>query len=256
MTNLKNLQINFNLIEKIEFIDNLQYLETFWICENKITKIENLPKGLKVLWVAANQIETVGEGYSDITELNISANFIKDFSAIFQLGLLPQLKNLFLNDINFGENPICLMNNYRTFTLHHLPNLELLDNISVSKDERSEIENIYMRKNLFYRNKIKHLNKSSKSIFGMLKCFKIFYIVMKHIQIIFFSRRIKMLEHIQFEDKFHSGEESSNSSEVTKELDNSKEKIRKCFSGIELIKNNFEQLKEFISHINDMMIVK
>ena len=123
-TNLSDLQINFNQIEKIDFIKNLTKLENFWICENKIKVIENLPKNLKTFWAALNFVEKLDtNSFKDcsrnLTELNISGNFLSSFKDLNIISHLEKLKILNLNDPNFGENPICLINNYQ-FALQRL----------------------------------------------------------------------------------------------------------------------------------------
>ncbi len=48
LPNLKKLHLNFNLIEKIDDgVSKLISLKQFWICDNKIKIIENLPENIE-----------------------------------------------------------------------------------------------------------------------------------------------------------------------------------------------------------------
>jgi len=263
--NLKNLQLNSNQIEKIENLENLEFLEIFWICENKIQTIENLPKNLKSLWIAANQIERIPENiakYEEIVDLNLAANLITDISEIFKLKNLPKLKNLYLNDISFGENPLCLINNYRMFLLHHLPLLECLDLIEMTQEEIKEVERTYNKKKIFYTGKIKQMNKLSKSILNSLKVYRNFVTVLKTLQIFLFSKKMKMLEFLKWENHLvnsHSLEiketETHNINGV-KDFQISQEKFQKCIQKIHNTNSNFQEVKNFICDINDFQIAK
>jgi hypothetical protein len=265
LSKLKNLQVSFNFIEKIEYINQLENLTEFWICENKIKKIENIPESIRVMYLSGNLIEKIPDEMKKLTnlfELNISANNLTDLRDIFNLTQLTNLKNLYFIDENFGENPICHFSNYRVFVLHHLKNLEIFDSVKVTNEEKKECESIFAKKSLFYKTKIKNVNKTTKNIFNLLKVYKNFYLVFKYLQMQFFSQRIKMLEYLEYENKIENLEKENFDSvcqselEVSKEIDSSLEKIKKCLKGIENINESFRLLKEFISDVNDFSIVK
>jgi len=307
---LKNLQINFNLIEKLEYLENSN-LEKLWICENKIRKIENLPDKLISLWIGTNYISKLDEHllkYDKITDLNLSANLLSSFKDLFILTQMNNLENLNLNDPNFGENPICLINNYRLSLLHKMPNLKILDEIFITTEERQEYNFVYAKKSNFYKNKIIQINRISKLTFKLLKIFGWFFKIMKFLQIFFFRKRIKMLQYIQFEricqnilkndqmkstpnnldrsiflnenqneliTETHKKDESddfyvyidfnntlceniSNDElieEMNKEIDITNDKIKKCISNFEMIDNNYYQIKNYISEVNDFSII-
>ena len=117
LSNLKKLHLNFNLIEKIDFgISKVITLKQFWICDNKIKKIENLPEHINNFWIANNYIENLPSDfhkYKNIENLNLSGNCLVDFKNIYILEKLPNLKILYLNNINYGENHICSFLNYK-----------------------------------------------------------------------------------------------------------------------------------------------
>lgn len=262
-SSLRELQINFNSIQKIDYIKNLQ-LEKLWVCENKITKIENLPHSLKSLWIATNLIDHLDQDlliYENINDLNLSANLLCSFQDIYILSKLKSLENLNLNDPNFGENPICLINNYRLNILHRIPNLKILDEVIITKEEKDEFEIVYLKKTSFYKNKIKHLNRISKITFKFLKIFGVFFKLMKLLQIYFFRKRINMLQYIQYEricldtlekiksinlNEENSGmNKSSNLQDINKETINNKYDVNDNLGS-----NAFNNLMRFLEKIN------
>jgi hypothetical protein len=259
--NLRDIQLNFNLIKKIEFIENLQNLEKFWISANQISKIENLPPSLLSFYICCNCVENIDECMPErlpnITELNISGNFISKFDCVYILSKIKNLTNLSLQDPDFGENPICRINNYRIFILHNLPKLTHLDQKSILEDELKEVSSTFFKKTLYYKNKIKNNNKITKSIFKLLKNFKTCFEAIKKFQIMFFTLRIKMLEYVEYENKLESNiNEGQKYLEMRKELENSTEKMSKCEKSLESINMHYSILKNYISEVNDLMIVK
>lgn len=51
------------------------------------------------------------------------------------LAHLPQLRELTLNDPTTTPNPVCLLHNYATHVLYHMPHLQQLDTHDVSSME-------------------------------------------------------------------------------------------------------------------------
>ena len=121
--------------------------------------IENIPITIKNLWLANNNIKEIPENfekYENLEFFNISGNFISDLKDMYILKKLPKLKKLYLVDINFGENPVHQLLNYRQIVLHSFKeNLECLDQMKVTSKEIKSVENLYIQKNSFYQNKIK-----------------------------------------------------------------------------------------------------
>lgn len=54
------------------------------------------------------------------------------FQELTSLAMLPHLKDLGLNDPQYEPNPICLLCNYATHVLYHMPQLQRLDTYDVS----------------------------------------------------------------------------------------------------------------------------
>jgi hypothetical protein len=224
-------------------------LEQFWICDNSLTVIENLPLSIRSFWAGNNYIASLSDEILkyNLEDLNISGNLLLSFTDIFILSKIKTLKNLSLNDPNFGENPICALNNYRVFTLSHLPFLELLDEIKVTEDEKLEVEKIYKKKNLYYKNKIKTYHNMSKSLFSLIKSVKNFSITYKKLRLCYLYKRLKYLAYLKQKDSDPN---------IEKEEENIKGYIEKVYTNIEKIKDYELQVKNSIVEINDLMIVK
>ena len=258
LTELESLQVNFNQIEKIEYISNLKNLKTFWICENRIQDIENLPDNLTNFWIANNFIEEIPKDFdknSNLEILNISGNFISDLKDIFILEKIKSLKKLYLSDINFGENPICQYSNYRQILIHIFKDLEVLDQVVISPNERQYVESLYIKRNLFYNNKIRQNHKINKMLFQMMKTYKFFLINMKYHQISFFSQRQKMLEYAKYEKVFLGTKNDTDINDIEKEINSSKNKVNSCLKICQYMSKLFYNLKNYISNLNDLFIV-
>ena len=258
LTNLEELHVNFNQIEKIDKISELNSLKKFWICENKIKTIENLPLNITNFWVANNLIENIPEDfdkYKELEFLNISGNFISDLKDIFILEKVKSLKKLYLSDINFGENPICQFSNYRQILIHTFKDIEILDQVKITPMERQYVESVYIKRNLFYNNKIRQNHKINKMLFQMMKTYRFFLTNMKYHQVRFFSQRQKMLEFAKYEKLFLGTKNDTNIEDIEKEIDASKNKVNSCLKIIEHMSNLFKNLKKYISNLNDLYIV-
>ena len=258
LTNLEELQVNFNQIEKIEKVSELNELKKFWICENKIQVIENLPLNIENFWAANNLIQNIPEDFDKYTKLefiNISGNFISDLKDIFILEKLKSLKKLYLSDINFGENPICQYSNYRQILVHTFKDIEILDQVKISLKERQYVEGVYIKRNLFYNNKIRQNHKINKMLFQMMKTYKFFLTNMKYHQVRFFSQRQKMLEYAKYEKLFLGTKNETNINDIEKEIEASKTKVNSCLKICEHMNNLFRNLKKYISNLNDLYIV-
>jgi hypothetical protein len=110
------LYINLNKISKISNLGQFTELIELYIQNNKIKKIENLPEHINNFWIANNYIENLPSDfhkYKNIENLNLSGNCLVDFKNIYILEKLPNLKILYLNNINYGENHICSFLNYK-----------------------------------------------------------------------------------------------------------------------------------------------
>ena len=168
-TKLRELYLYSNGISKIEGLSRLTALETLWLQDNNIPTLEGLSKlkNLKVLWIASNKITSIGhhlDANTALEELNLSGNLIGSFREIPHLDRLPQLTTLYFNDPHFGDNPICQLCNYQTYTLYHLNRVKVLDYNTVSEENRQFAEATFVKKKMYYNMRIKTLRRNTSNL--------------------------------------------------------------------------------------------
>nr|XP_040130678.1 leucine-rich repeat-containing protein 9 isoform X4 [Ictidomys tridecemlineatus] len=172
--NLEKLYLYYNKISKIENLDRLIKLQVLWLNHNMIKNIEGLQtlKNLNDLNLAGNLISIIGRCL-DINEklekLNLSGNQICSFKDLTNLTRLPHLRDLCLNDPQYKTNPVCLLCNYSTHVLYHLPCLQRLDTFDVSAKQIKELaDTTAMKKIMYYNMRIKtvqrHLNEDLEKL--------------------------------------------------------------------------------------------
>ncbi|XP_074662952.1 leucine-rich repeat-containing protein 9-like [Tubulanus polymorphus] len=175
LTKLKKLFLYGNKIQKIKNIEHLDCLEVLWLNGNRISRIEGLSnlKSVKELNLAENVIEKIGNslnGFNELSSLNLSGNKLSSFKDITNLAQLPALTMLYLKDPQYAPNPCCLLCNYATHVLYHLPNLIRLDNLDVSsKTLRDLAETTVMKKKMFYNMKIKTLQRNTAELESIIE---------------------------------------------------------------------------------------
>ncbi|XP_035243517.1 leucine-rich repeat-containing protein 9 isoform X2 [Anguilla anguilla] len=158
---LQKLYIYDNKISKIENLEMLDSLEVLWINSNCITLIEGLDTllNLRELNLADNAIERIGHGLdcnSGLENLNLSGNKISSFKELTHLARLPSLTSLGLKDPQSVPNPVCLLCNYATHVLYHMPGLQRLDTYYVSNRQiKDTAESTVMKKMMYYNMRVK-----------------------------------------------------------------------------------------------------
>ncbi|KAF7251925.1 Leucine-rich repeat-containing protein 9 [Varanus komodoensis] len=158
---LQKLYLYCNMILAIENLEKLTKLEVVWLNGNQIKEIEGLNtlQKLKELNLAGNCISKIGNSLdptSKIEKLNLSGNRVSSFKEITNLARLPHLTDLCLNDPQYEPNPVCLLCNYATHVLYHIPRLQRLDTYDVSPKQIKELaETTVMKKVMFYNMRIK-----------------------------------------------------------------------------------------------------
>ncbi|XP_075387944.1 leucine-rich repeat-containing protein 9 [Tenrec ecaudatus] len=172
--NLEKLYLYYNKISQIENLEKLVRLEVLWLNHNAIKSIEGLQtlKNLKDLNLAGNQISSIGRCLDPIEQLerlNLSGNQLCSFKDLTNLTRLPHLKDLSLNDPQYKTNPVCLLCNYSTHILYHLPYLQRLDTFDVSSKQIKELADATtMKKLMYYNMRIKtvqrHLNEELEKL--------------------------------------------------------------------------------------------
>ncbi|KAH9503991.1 Dynein regulatory complex subunit 3 [Bulinus truncatus] len=104
LVNLEWLDLSFNNIEVIEGLENLTKLQDLTLYNNHISKIENL------------------DAQKNLHVFSIGNNEIKDLKDIQYLRRFPNLKTL-----NIANNPVSSEENFKLYVAAFLPNLEFLD---------------------------------------------------------------------------------------------------------------------------------
>ncbi|XP_073751394.1 leucine-rich repeat-containing protein 9 isoform X2 [Callorhinus ursinus] len=172
--NLEKLYLYYNKISKIENLEKLFRLEVLWLNHNVIKNIEGLQtlKNLNDLNLAGNLISSIGrclDPNEQLERLNLSGNQICSFKDLTNLTRLRCLKDLCLNDPQYKTNPVCLLCNYSTHVLYHLPSLQRLDTFDVSAKQIKELaDTTAMKKIMYYNMRIKtvqrHLNEDLEKL--------------------------------------------------------------------------------------------
>ncbi|KAK0143357.1 Leucine-rich repeat-containing protein 9 [Merluccius polli] len=169
---LQKLYLYENHISKIENLESQVNLQVLWLNNNCICCIEVVPpvlsariwmildglstlQKLRELNVADNKIEKIGHSLDpniNIEDLNLSGNKIASFKELTFLAQLPHLKALGLQDSQSVANPVCVLCNYATHVLYHMPRLQRLDSYDVSSRHVKEAAEATVMKKMMYYN--------------------------------------------------------------------------------------------------------
>ena len=154
---------------RIEGLNSLVNLDTLWLSDNLIPELEGLTAlvNLRCCFLASNKIDRVGNGFDCCTlleELDMANNLIGCFREIPNLGRLPNLQSLHLNNNMFGENPVVSLCNYQTYALFHLQNLANLDGCPLSDEAKNMAEATYMKKKMYYNMRIKTMKRNCTNV--------------------------------------------------------------------------------------------
>uniref|UniRef100_A0A8C4VCK0 Leucine rich repeat containing 9 n=1 Tax=Gopherus evgoodei TaxID=1825980 RepID=A0A8C4VCK0_9SAUR len=174
-TNLEKLYLYYNEISTIENLETLMKLEVIWLNNNQIKEIQGLHtlQNLKELNVAGNLIYKIGTCFDpngQLERLNLSGNRICSFKELSNLASLPHLKDLSLNDPQYDPNPICLLCNYATHVLYHMPQLQRLDTYDVSQKQIKVLaEATVMKKIMYYNMRVKSVHRQLNEELEKLK---------------------------------------------------------------------------------------
>ncbi|XP_041669217.1 leucine-rich repeat-containing protein 9 [Cheilinus undulatus] len=167
---LKKLYLYDNRICEITKLELQVDLEVLWLNNNCINQIQGLNslQNLKELNLADNKIEKIGYGLDlnvNLQNLNLSGNKISCFKELTKLTRLPHLKELDLNDPMSTSNPVCLLCNYATHILYHMPGLQRLDTYDVSsKQVKEAAESTVMKKMMYYNMRIRTAQRNLAEI--------------------------------------------------------------------------------------------
>lgn len=126
LTNLTKLQLDNNIISKVENIAHLVHLKWLDLSFNNILKIEGLNTLTKLtdLSLFNNRIEELA-GIDNLSELNVLSIGNNNIENLENIMYLRRFKNLRL--VNIAGNPMCKDPEYRSYVLSHLKKLKYLD---------------------------------------------------------------------------------------------------------------------------------
>ncbi|XP_034499271.1 leucine-rich repeat-containing protein 9 isoform X2 [Ailuropoda melanoleuca] len=227
--NLEKLYLYYNKISKIENLEKLFRLEVLWLNHNTIKNIEGLQtlKNLNDLNLAGNLISSIGrclDPNEQLERLNLSGNQICSFKDLTNLTRLRRLKDLCLNDPQYKTNPVCLLCNYSTHVLYHLPSLQRLDTFDVSAKQIKELaDTTAMKKIMYYNMRIKtvqrHLNEDLEKL-NDRKC-KLQKLPEERIKLFSFVKKNLERELAELKGSGKGHNDRSNNNKVT-ELEKSK----------------------------------
>ncbi|XP_041810349.1 leucine-rich repeat-containing protein 9 [Chelmon rostratus] len=158
---LEKLYLYDNQICEIKNLELQVKLEVLWLSNNCITQIQGLNalQNVKELNLADNNIEKIGHSLdlnASLQNLNLSGNKISSFKELTLLARLPCLRELALKDPTSTPNPVCLLCNYATHVLYHMPGLQRLDTYDVSgKHVKEAAESTVMKKMMYYNMRVR-----------------------------------------------------------------------------------------------------
>ncbi|XP_062851756.1 leucine-rich repeat-containing protein 9 isoform X2 [Trichomycterus rosablanca] len=163
---LQKLYLYDNKISEITELESLINLDVLWLNNNQISHIQGLHtlEKLTELNLADNFIETIGnslEQNKDLQILNLSGNKISSFKELTHLRHLSKLKELGLKDSQSSPNPVCLLCNYSTHVLYHIPTLHRFDSYNVSpKIIKDAAELTVMKKMMYYKMRVHSVQRN------------------------------------------------------------------------------------------------
>ncbi|XP_073098404.1 leucine-rich repeat-containing protein 9 isoform X2 [Manis javanica] len=224
--NLTSLTIVAQDIKDISGLETCLQLKELWIAECCIEGLQTL-KNLNDLNLAGNLISSIGQCLDpneQLEKLNLSGNQICSFKDLTNLTRLRHLKDLCLNDPQYKNNPVCLLCNYSTHVLYHLPCLQRLDTFDVSSKQIKELaDTTAMKKIMYYNMRIKtvqrHLNEDLEKL-NDRKC-KLQQLPEERIKLFSFVKKNLEREFAELKGSGKGHSDRSNNNKVT-ELEKSK----------------------------------
>eukprot|EP00756_Hemistasia_phaeocysticola_P022288 Hpha_TRINITY_DN15823_c2_g1::TRINITY_DN15823_c2_g1_i1::g.189078::m.189078 len=259
-TQLRELYLYSNRISRIEGLDTLGKLEVLWLHDNHISEIEGLEKlqSLRVLSLARNRITSVGhrlDSNSNLQELNLSANYIGSFREIPYLDRLANLRSLYFSDPHFGDNPVCQLCNYQTYTLYHLSKIRVLDYNTVSDESRQLAEATFVKKKMYYNMRIKTLRRNTSNLIKKAAQFKLtkFSEINLSLNVLVrlakeLERELEEVQHLAPDDS--EGRESLDLSAVAAKLRLVKGTTQQKLREVDAIDQRFNSMKSIIECIS------
>jgi hypothetical protein len=147
---LRELFLHRNRIVEMSGLGKCPRLTKLWLFQNSIKAISDLNclTELEECWLQANRIKKLDglEYNNSLIYLGIAGNPITEHSEFMKLKCLSNLQELSLNDIHFGKCDVVLdgaaagHGGYKDFIMCHLPQVHLLDGISLTRANQRHAE--------------------------------------------------------------------------------------------------------------------
>jgi len=146
MPNLQQLKLNNSSLASFRDLGtSLQSLRILWLSRSGVTDLDGIGAlcGLKELYLAFNDIcdLTPLAMHDELQVLDLESNRLSDLNQIDQLGTCPNMVSLTLD-----SNPLCRLEGYRRLVVHHIPQLQLLDDKEVDADDYIEVTSDLLEK--------------------------------------------------------------------------------------------------------------
>eukprot|EP00029_Vermamoeba_vermiformis_P014337 TRINITY_DN9459_c0_g1_i1.p1 TRINITY_DN9459_c0_g1~~TRINITY_DN9459_c0_g1_i1.p1 ORF type:complete len:1808 (+),score=622.46 TRINITY_DN9459_c0_g1_i1:55-5478(+) len=147
-TNLRELDLSQNIIEKIKGLDTLTSLEVLNLSENAITKWEGLAtlKALQTLDLSSNGLTRLSSSIANHAALTVLKLHGNQLNVLRDVVFLKSCKNLI--DLTLHDNPLASLGSYREFVIFQLPQLETLDETHITSDERAAASDRFGREEI------------------------------------------------------------------------------------------------------------
>ena len=172
---MKELDLSYHLISKIENLESCQFLTDLNLAENSIRKIENLKflVNLVNLNLTGNAIREIPrdeiEPLQQLKSFKLSRNKIKDLKELGNLAVLGKLESVWV-----FRNPVADNTDFNLYLVYHVPNLTSIDGSAVSpaikqkaarKYQLPAPENWMVRENLVsFRRELSEMQERKRGI--------------------------------------------------------------------------------------------
>ncbi|CAN0113324.1 unnamed protein product [Ectocarpus sp. 6 AP-2014] len=155
LTGLTALHLSSNHLQSLDGVEGMTRLKKLWANDNRITSMDGLSSlgALEDLWLCRNRLTEIGDGLPlgrTLREVNLAHNQLGCFKELLKLAPLEGLRSLTLQDIHFGDNPVCGLSNYKTYVAYHLTQLTSLDMEVVSEESKAFANTVFLKKSMYY----------------------------------------------------------------------------------------------------------
>ena len=153
---LRAVILEGNKLKEFPDISQTLNIELLSVAENPIEKspIFTEHEQLKELNIAACHLSEIPPSIKKLQKLeilNISANHIHSFKALDIISKMPTLKELYLDDPNYGPNPVCSMPNYDIAIGCMMQQVDVVDTYTVNKKFRQVCESRKCESKIYYQ---------------------------------------------------------------------------------------------------------